>query len=103
MLLDHDEERARRVSEQGLIVTGVSGDYKVHVPTIVGPTPFSPDFVLICVKSNNTKEVGNSASPFAGPGTKLVTLQNGLGNIEILREIFCPSKVLRGVTAQGAT
>ncbi len=103
VLLDHDEERARRISEQGLIVTGVSGDYKVHLPTIAGPASFRPDFVLICVKSNNTKEAGNSASSFAGPGTKVVTLQNGLGNIEILREIFGPGKVLGGVTAQGAT
>jgi len=103
VLLDHDEERARRISEQGLIVTGVSGDYKVHIPTIAEPAPFRPDFVLICVKSNNTKEAGNSAFPFAGPRTKVVTLQNGLGNIEILREIFGPGKVLGGVTAQGAT
>jgi 2-dehydropantoate 2-reductase len=103
VLLDHDEERARRISEQGLIVTGVSGDYKVHIPTIAEPAPFRPDFVLICVKSNNTIEAGEAAFCFAGPDAMVVTLQNGLGNIETLAAIFGPEKVLGGVTAHGAT
>jgi 2-dehydropantoate 2-reductase len=103
VLLDYDKERAQRISEQGITVTGVSGDYKVPVPVIPGGQPFRPDFILICVKSNHTKEAGEHASSFAGPDTVAVTLQNGLGNIEILAAIFGPEKVLGGVTAHGAT
>jgi len=103
MLLDYDEQRAERISEQGVTVTGVSGDYRVPITAIVGSHPFTPDFILICVKSNNTREAGEGASSFAGPDTEVVTLQNGLGNIETLEAIFGPEKVLGGVTAQGAT
>ena len=103
VLLDNDSQRAQRIAEQGIKVTGVSGDYRVPVPVIVGDHPFRPDFILICVKSNHTKEAGESTSSFAGPDTMAVTLQNGLGNIEKLAEIFGPEKVLGGVTAQGAT
>jgi 2-dehydropantoate 2-reductase len=103
MLLDYDEQRAERISAQGVAVTGVSGDYTVPMIAIVGGHPFKPDFILICVKSTNTKEAGERASSFAGPDTKVVTLQNGLGNREILEAIFGPEKVLGGVTAQGAT
>jgi 2-dehydropantoate 2-reductase len=103
VLLDYDKERAKRISEQGVIVSGVSGDYRVHVPTVVGDHPFRPDFILICVKSNNTEQAGISGSSFARPDTMVVTLQNGLGNIEKLTEIFGSKRVLGGVTAQGAT
>ncbi len=103
MLLDCDGQRAQRISEQGITVTGVSGDYRVPITAIAGGCPFTPDFILICVKSNDTKAAGESASSFAGPKTTVVTLQNGLGNIETLAAIFGPEKVLGGVTAQGAT
>ena len=103
VLLDNDSQRAQRISEQGISVTGVSGDYSVPVPVIVGDHPFRPDVIMICVKSNHTREAGESTSSFAGPDTMVVTLQNGLGNIETLAAIFGPEKVLGGVTAQGAT
>lgn len=103
VLLDYDKERAQRISARGITVSGVSGEYEVHVPAVVGDHPFRPDFILICVKSNSTREAGKSAYPFAVPDTKVVTLQNGLGNVEILAEIFGPQRVLGGVTSQGAT
>jgi 2-dehydropantoate 2-reductase len=103
VLLDYDSERAQRISARGITVSGVSGDYEVHVPNVVGDYPFRPDFILICVKSNSTGEAGKRAYRFALPDTKVVTLQNGLGNVEILAEIFGSQRVLGGVTSQGAT
>jgi len=103
VLLDYDQQRAERISAEGITVTGVSGDYRVFVTAIAGAHPFTPDFIVICVKSTNTREAGERAFSFAGPDTKVVTLQNGLGNMEILEAIFGPEKVLGGVTAQGAT
>jgi len=103
VLLDYDEQRAQRISEQGITVTGVSGNYRVPITAIVADHPFEPDFIMICVKSSNTQEAGERAFSFAGPDTAVATLQNGLGNIEILTAIFGQEKVLGGVTAQGAT
>jgi 2-dehydropantoate 2-reductase len=103
MLLDHDQQRAERISHQGITVTGVSGDYRVPMTAIAGAHPFTPDFILICVKSTNTGEAGESAVSFAGQDAEVVTLQNGLGNREILEAIFGAEKVLGGVTAQGST
>ncbi len=102
-LLDHNKKRARRINEQGVSVNGVSGKYKVHIPTMAGNVPFSPDFVSICVKSNDTREAGESVSSSIGPDTIVFTLQNGLGNIETLAKIFGNEKILGGVTSQGST
>jgi len=102
-LADHDKRRAQKITEQGIRVTGISGTYEVRIPTAVGGAPFAPDFILICVKSTDTKTAGEGVLGSMGPETMVVTLQNGLGNMEILAEIFGPGKVLGGVTAQGAT
>jgi 2-dehydropantoate 2-reductase len=102
-LVDYDKDRAQKITEQGIKVTGISGTYSVRIPTVVGAAPFAPDFILICVKSTDTRAAGEGVSGSMGPETMVVTLQNGLGNMEILAEIFGPGKVLGGVTAQGAT
>lgn len=102
-LVDYDKGRAQKITDQGITVTGISGTYSVHIPTVVGAAPFAPDFILICVKSTDTRAAGEGVSGSMGPETMVVTLQNGLGNREILAEIFGPGKVLGGVTAQGAT
>ena len=102
-LLDHRENRAANITKQGINVTGVSGTYTAHIPTVTGKVNPGPDFVLICVKSNNTKEAGESVLSCLGPATKIVTLQNGIGNVEILAQIFGNDKVFGGVTAQAAT
>jgi 2-dehydropantoate 2-reductase len=102
-LVDHDRDRAQKITEQGIRVTGISGTYEVRIPTVVGHAPFAPDFILICVKSTDTGAAGEGVSGSMGKETMVVTLQNGLGNMEILEEIFGPGRVLGGVTAEGAT
>jgi 2-dehydropantoate 2-reductase len=102
-LVDHDRDRAQKITEQGIRVTGISGTYEVRIPTAVGHAPFAPDFILICVKSTDTGAAGEGVSGSMGKETMVVTLQNGLGNMEILEEIFGPGRVLGGVTAEGAT
>ena len=102
-LADHDKDRAQKITEQGIKVTGISGTYAVRIPTVIGAAPFAPDFILICVKSTDTRAAGEGVSGSIGPETMVVTLQNGLGNREILAEIFGQEKVLGGVTAEGAT
>jgi len=102
-LLDYIQERASQISDQGIVVEGVTGKYTVKVPAVAGDIPEPPDLVLICVKSYNTREAGRIIEPWLKKETGIVTLQNGVGNLEILEEIFGRERVLGGVTAEGAT
>jgi len=102
-LLDYIEERAEQINEQGIMVEGVSGEHKVNVPTLAGNIPTPPDLVLICVKSYKTREASQTIKRGLGPETVVVTLQNGVGNLEILEEMFGRQRVLGGVTSEGAT
>lgn len=102
-LVDYIAERADRIDRQGIMVEGVSGEYIAKVPVVTGPPSDPPDLALICVKGYKTREACLEIKDGVGPETVVVTLQNGIGNIETLEEIFGKGKVLGGVTAEGAT
>ena len=103
ILLDHIAERAALINKQGIKVEGILGDYTVQVPALTGNIPGIPDVAAICVKANETRQAAKDIETLIGPGTHVLTLQNGLGNVEILEEIFGKERTLGGVTAEGAT
>ncbi len=55
------------------------------------------------VKSFHTKGAAEQIKPLLGINTKVLTLQNGLGNIEIISEIIGEERVIGGITNEGAT
>ena len=102
-ILDYNRDRADEINRQGIMVEGVSGEYTAMVPVTTGEIKDRFDAVLLCVKSYKTKEAGGSLKKMLSPGTIILTLQNGIGNIEILEDLFGKDRVLGGVTAEGAT
>ena len=103
-LLDYVQERAVKIAQQGIIVEDLAGqEYRVDVPSVIDADSLKPEFVLICVKSNETSKAALAIRPWLLSETNIVTLQNGVGNVEILEEIFGKDRVLGGVTAEGAT
>ncbi len=102
-LLDHIEKRALLINTQGIKVEGILGEYTVQIPTMIGKILGAPDVAVICVKANDTKQAAKDIKPLIGPKAFVLTLQNGLGNVEIIQEIFGKNRALGGVTAEGAT
>ncbi|MCX7702479.1 MAG: 2-dehydropantoate 2-reductase [Planctomycetota bacterium] len=101
VLADHRPERAESLTRNGLILRGLQ-EIKTQVPVTMAPSDFAPfDLVFICVKSYSTKEVAKQIVSWASNST-LVTLQNGMGNIEALLEYFPPEQIIGGVTGCGA-
>ncbi|HLE97423.1 MAG TPA: 2-dehydropantoate 2-reductase, partial [Candidatus Thermoplasmatota archaeon] len=62
----------------------------------------TPDLLLVTVKAYDTAPAADAARPIVGPATRVLTLQNGLGNAEALRARF-GDRVLAGVTSHGVT
>ncbi len=102
-LLDHIEKRAALINKKGIRVEGILGEYTVQVPTVIGSISSVPDVVVICVKANETRQASTDIKPMIGSKSFVLTLQNGLGNVEVLQEIFGKERTLGGVTAEGAT
>ncbi len=92
----------RAIRSRGLEVSGIWGRHtfrnfrlETDFKNLVPQKPFF-DLILVTVKSYDTYAAGRAVRKIAGPGTLVVSLQNGLGNIEALRR-FLPSKqVLAG-------
>jgi 2-dehydropantoate 2-reductase len=61
------------------------------------------ELVLIFVKSTQTGSAAESAALLAGRTGRVMTLQNGMGNAEIIAEHISPDRILAGTTAHGAT
>lgn len=60
------------------------------------PEPGSVDLALVCVKSFDTEEAGRMMAPALAPGAVVLSLQNGVGNPEVLAET-CPGAAVGGV------
>jgi len=61
------------------------------------------DLVLFFVKTYQTETAVSNALPLEKEDTVFLTLQNGLGNEEVICRRVDPKKVMVGVTNQGAT
>jgi len=102
-LLDKDKERAQKISQQGIIVEGVSGNWQAKVKITSDTKNIErSDLVIIFVKAYDTKAAISHAKTLVDDNTLVLTLQNGIGNIEVISEVVGQEKVLGGVTNLGA-
>jgi 2-dehydropantoate 2-reductase len=92
-------EDIERINEYGLTVR--SGDAEEAVPMHATTDPREPgvaDVVLMFVKYNQTRQAARDISPSIGPHTVVLTLQNGLGNVKLIREVIPRAILLCGFT-----
>ena len=102
--LDKDKTRADKRNQQGISLEGVSGNLQIKVKSTSNPQEIgTTDLVIICVKACNTKEAILHAKPIIRDNTMVLTLQNGIGNIEIISEAIGAERVIGGITNHGAT
>ncbi len=103
-LFDKQKERAAKINQNGISLEGASGSWQVKVRATTQPQEIGQaDLILICVKSFHTKAAVEQIKPLLAAETKILTLQNGIGNLEIISELTSVERVLAGVTNEGAT
>ncbi|MCK4400565.1 2-dehydropantoate 2-reductase [Candidatus Bathyarchaeota archaeon] len=103
-LMDVWREHVDAINAKGLHMTGVSGDRVVHVPATIDPeTVGEIDLMLLFVKSYDTAQAMRDSGPLIGGDTCVLTLQNGLGNLEAITEVVGAGRVLGGTTSHGST
>ena len=103
-LLDKFEERAGRIKNDSIKVEGISGLFQVKLNVTASPKDIGQcDLVIICVKSYSTEDACKNIKEMVGENTKVLTLQNGIGNVQILDDYFGEEKVIAGITNHGST
>lgn len=61
------------------------------------------DLLIVFVKATMTRQAVEEAKNLVGPDTMVLTLQNGLGNVEKISEVVGSDKVIAGITGHGST
>ncbi len=102
-VLDYRPQRAAELSASGISIRGAAGDFAVKVPvTAVASQLRPPNLAVFFVKAYSTAAALRHAQEALQEPTILLTLQNGLGNYELLVEFAGAHRVVAGTTSSAA-
>jgi len=102
LLLDGWAEHVEAISAHGLQVTDEHGPRAIPMRARLFPAIQDPaDLLIVFAKATATAQVAAAASGAIGPQTLVLTLQNGLGNIEALLPHVPRDRLLAGTTTLG--
>ncbi len=102
-LIHRRPEMVDALRSGGLLLEDDSGEHAVPVrATADAREAGMVDLVVVLVKTPQTHDAALAARPLVGEDTVVLTLQNGLGNREILGQAVGEERVLAGITYAGA-
>lgn len=95
-LVDYKKDRATRLVKSGILVDTDTEQISAK-PNVQTSVPTGQDLVIILTKAHATKDLKLPT------GVPVLTLQNGLGNVETLCELVGSANILAGTTSEAAT
>jgi 2-dehydropantoate 2-reductase len=86
------------IREHGLRIRSASdGEWVARCTAVEDPKGLTEaDVVLLTVKANDTEDVLALARPVVGPGTAVISLQNGVQSAEIITRVLGPGHAVGG-------
>lgn len=103
-LVDVDRVKIDLIRQEGLTLIMPDGTRKtLPIKATTDPNEVGVvDLVQISVKGYHTSSAAELARPMVGPDTYVLSLQNGLKNLQRIAEVLGRNKVIGGVTAHSA-
>ena len=99
VLVDADETRLAAITRDGLRIEDDEGDRRVQITAAKAADLSDPvDLVIVFTKGMHTRAAAESVRHIVTDHTWFLTLQNGLGNPELIAEVFPSNPVALGVT-----
>jgi 2-dehydropantoate 2-reductase len=93
------EDDVAAMRNHGLQMEGLHGEFTAKVNATIDPSEApKADWALIMVNAYNTREAAESAQVLLVDEGFALTLQNGLGNVEIMTEVLGAERVMAGLT-----
>ena len=97
-LVDVWQEHVQAMQEQGL-----HGEFVAEVAATTDPGEVSGvDLAIVCVNGYNTRQAAEAAGGMLAEEGCVLTLQNGLGNLEVLTEVVGEGRIVGGLTFHSA-
>ena len=103
-LLGNWPEQLQTIQQNGLTLiepNGRSRNHPIHATNQLNQIP-AADVVLIMVKSQQTERAAAQAAQILAPSGVVLTLQNGIGNLETITAVITQNPVILGSTSEGA-
>ncbi|BAQ11239.1 2-dehydropantoate 2-reductase [Bacillus sp. OxB-1] len=101
-LINRREEVVDAINKNGLMLRSGTIDRVVSVQARTSCAGIGTvDLVIVLVKSFHTKQAIENARDIIGENTMVLSLQNGLGNEEVIAEVVGKKRVLAGKTYVG--
>ncbi|MBC9783927.1 ketopantoate reductase family protein [Heliobacterium chlorum] len=103
-LVNRWEDHVQALNERGLFIDSDDGSQVIPVQATTRPEEVGPvDVILFMVKSTDTASAALRAAPLVKRETCFLTLQNGLGNHEVLADRWGSERILAGTTSFGVS
>jgi 2-dehydropantoate 2-reductase len=100
LLIDVDTTRIEAICRDGIILTDDNGTRTIPLRAGLAKDAQAPiDLALLFTKGMHSRSAVRSVAHLAASGTYVLTLQNGLGNPEIVAETFPADQILKGIAA----
>ena len=103
-LLGRRREAVDAVNREGITIQQVWKGTTLKIPvraTLDAGEAARAELIVMCVKSAQTLQATRDALPAVGDQTALLTVQNGLGNVDAMASVAGRERVLAGVTSNG--
>jgi len=99
VMVDVDAARLALMAEQGVVLRDDAGEHRARVNAArTEQVTGAVDLVMLFTKAIQSAAAARSVAHLADGHCLALTLQNGLGNVEALAEVFGPERTLWGVT-----
>ncbi len=104
LMFGHWPQQLTLLRSSGLTMIHPDGGRSTHHFRVTNDPTQIPavDLALVLVKAYQTERAALEIKQFLAADGLAVTLQNGLGNVEILAKVLGQSRVTQGITAVGA-
>jgi 2-dehydropantoate 2-reductase len=103
-LADYRPERVALLRQRGIQVHTLEGGPRVvRVPIGLAAEVGPCDLTIMAVKAYQTEAAARALPALMSQGGMALTLQNGLGNLEVMARIAGPGRLLAGVGLLGVT
>ncbi|WP_319409472.1 2-dehydropantoate 2-reductase [uncultured Desulfosarcina sp.] len=103
-LLDIRKDHVDAINANGLSIEHGDRRRTVRMTATTDPARIGMvDLSFVFVKTTHTIDVARTAATLSGSAGRVLTLQNGMGNGDVLTERIEPSRIIAGTTSHGAT
>ncbi|MDF8333801.1 ketopantoate reductase family protein [Novosphingobium cyanobacteriorum] len=98
-VVDVDRVRLSAIAADGIVLADDQGERTVAVGARAAADVAAPvDLVVLFTKGMHSAAAIRSVAHLAGGSASVLTLQNGLGNVEAIADVFAQAAIVWGVT-----